>query len=79
MFWYGREPYMIYLDYAANAPVDPVVLEQFCETERRFPGNPNSAHAAGQAAQREMARITDSIATLLRVRPTRNHLYLRRD
>lgn len=70
MFWYGREPYMIYLDYAANAPVDPVVLEQFCETERRFPGNPNSAHAAGQAAQREMARITDSIATLLRVRPT---------
>lgn len=61
---------MIYLDYAANAPVDPVVLEQFCETERRFPGNPNSAHAAGQAAQREMARVTDSIATLLRVRPT---------
>ena len=41
---------MIYLDYAANAPVDPEVLACFCETERRFCGNPNSRHPAGQAA-----------------------------
>ena len=38
---------MIYLDYAAHAPADPVVLERFCDMERRFTANPNSVHAAG--------------------------------
>ena len=44
---------MIYLDYAAHAPADPVVLERFCDMERRFPANPNSVHAAGKAAREE--------------------------
>lgn len=60
---------MIYLDYSANTPSDPVVLEAFCRTERQFPANPNSTHRAGQAAQQEMARVTDSIAKLLGVSP----------
>ena len=42
---------MIYLDYAAHAPADPVVLERFCDMERRLPANPNSVHAAGKAAR----------------------------
>lgn len=60
---------MIYLDYSANTPADPAVLEAFCRTEQTYPGNPNSVHCAGQAARQEMARATESIAGLLGVRP----------
>ncbi|MDY4429992.1 aminotransferase class V-fold PLP-dependent enzyme, partial [Evtepia sp.] len=60
---------MIYLDYSANTPADPAVLEAFCRTEQTYPGNPNSVHCAGQAARQEMARVTESIAGLLGVRP----------
>lgn len=60
---------MIYLDYSANTPVDPAVLEVLCRTELAYPGNPNSAHRAGRAAGEEMARITQSVAALLGARP----------
>ena len=60
---------MIYLDYSANTPADPAVLDAFYQTERRYIGNPNSTHPTGQAARAEMARVTDSIASLLGVLP----------
>lgn len=60
---------MIYLDYSANTPVDPAVLDAFCAAERRFIGNANSAHEAGRAAAEEMERVTAQIAALLRVSP----------
>ncbi|MPM33428.1 Cysteine desulfurase IscS [bioreactor metagenome] len=60
---------MIYLDYSANTPADPRVLERFCQVERAFPGNPNSQHSAGRDAKEEMARVTDSISSLLGVGP----------
>lgn len=60
---------MIYLDYAANTPADPAVLAAFCETEGAYPGNPNAAHQAGQAARQELARATEAIAALLGVHP----------
>ena len=60
---------MIYLDYSANTPADPAVLEAFYRTEQTYIGNPNSTHPAGQAAQTEMTRVTESIAGLLRVSP----------
>lgn len=60
---------MIYLDYLANTPADPAVLEAFYRTEQTYIGNPNSTHPAGQAAQTEMTRVTESIAGLLRVSP----------
>ena len=60
---------MIYLDYSANTPADPAVLDAFYQTERRYIGNPNSTHPAGQDARAEMARATDSIAELLGVLP----------
>lgn len=60
---------MIYLDYAAHAPADPVVLERFCDMERRFPANPNSVHMAGKAAREEMARVTEQIAALTGASP----------
>ena len=61
---------MIYLDYSANTPADPAVLEAFCQTERTYVGNPNSTHPAGQAARAEMARATEHIAALLGVSPS---------
>ena len=48
---------MIYLDYAANHPADPGVVERFCRTELAFPGNPNSAHSAGRAAREELDSV----------------------
>ena len=59
---------MIYLDHAANTPPEPAVLDVLCRTERAFPGNPNAAHPAGQAARAELLRVTDGIAGLLGVR-----------
>ena len=60
---------MIYLDYSANTPVDPAVLEAFCKAEQTYIGNPNSTHCAGQTAREEMARVTEGIAGLLGVDP----------
>lgn len=60
---------MIYLDYSANTPVDPAVLEAFTQTEAAFVGNPNSTHPAGQAAREEMERATEVIAKLLGANP----------
>lgn len=61
---------MIYLDYSANTPVDPRVLEVYCRTEQNFIGNPNSTHCAGQAARQEMNRVTGLIAAQLGVHDT---------
>lgn len=58
---------MIYLDYAAHTPADEAVLQCFCETERRYGANPNSAHAAGNAARERLAAMTEAIAGLLGV------------
>lgn len=60
---------MIYLDYAANEPVDPAVLAAFVETEKTYWGNPNASHPAGQAARQELARVTEAIARHLGVSP----------
>ena len=60
---------MIYLDYSANTPVDPAVLDIYCKTELAYIANPNSTHCAGQAARAEMARVTESIASQLGVQP----------
>lgn len=60
---------LIYLDYTANAPVEPAVLERFVEAEREFIGNPNSLHQAGRASAARMRQITADIAALLSVPP----------
>lgn len=61
---------MIYLDYSANTPASEAALNRFIETERKFFGNPNSNHAAGEAAREEMKKITESIAALLGAQPS---------
>ena len=60
---------MIYLDYTANMPVEPRVLEAFCEAENRFIGNANARHGAGREAAGAMARAAEACAELLGVRP----------
>ena len=65
-----QKKHMIYLDYAANTPADPAVLEAFLMTERRFFGNPNSRHPAGEAAREALTKATVGIAELLHVLPS---------
>ena len=38
---------MIYLDYTANTPADPAVLDAFVAAERRCIANPNSTISPG--------------------------------
>lgn len=59
---------MIYLDYAANTPVDPEVLQCFVEETKGFIANPNSTHPLGKEAKRRIDSITDRIAKLLFVK-----------
>ena len=60
---------MIYLDYSANTPVDPQVLQRFCQVESSCPGNPNSRHQAGAAARALLEQATCSIASCLGAQP----------
>lgn len=56
---------MIYLDYAANTPVDPKVLDTFCEVSLKYMGNPNSPHRLGADANERMRQSTIEIANIL--------------
>lgn len=60
---------MIYLDYTANAPVEPAALERFVQVETALIGNPNSLHQAGRAAADRMRQVSEHIAGLLDVSP----------
>lgn len=54
---------MIYLDYAANTPVDKRVLEHFCEVSLNYIGNPNSNHFLGREAKKIIDDTTENIKT----------------
>lgn len=60
---------MIYLDYSANTPVDPKVLDAYTRAAIAFPGNANSGHSAGRAAAAEMNRAISGIAAQIDVSP----------
>lgn len=66
--FHGRQR-LIYLDYSANTPADPAVLDAFVQTEQTYMGNPNSTHPLGQAAKARMDQVTLSIARQLGVDP----------
>ena len=53
---------MIYLDYAANTPVDEEVLSVFNDATRKFIANPNSVHPLGQKAKEEIDKVSESVA-----------------
>ena len=53
---------MIYLDYAANTPVDEEVLKTFIEATRKYIANPNSSHPLGKLAKDEIDKVSNEIA-----------------
>ncbi len=61
---------MIYLDYAANTPVDEEVLDCYYEESRQALANPNSKHPLGVQAKERLEDITADIAGLLKVKPS---------
>jgi cysteine desulfurase len=56
---------MVYLDYAANTPVDKEVLDTFYNVSLEYIGNPNSPHTIGDQARVRMEESTKQIAELL--------------
>ena len=58
---------MIYLDYAANAPVDKEVLDVFNEATVKYFANPNSTHKLGVEAKEAIDKATKNIAKNLGV------------
>ena len=52
---------MIYLDYAANTPVDEKVLESFTNATRKYIANPNSSHPLGKLAKDEIDKVSEEI------------------
>lgn len=53
---------MIYLDYAANTPVDKKVLKVFDDATMKFIANPNSNHDLGKLAKEEIDKVSDNIS-----------------
>ena len=45
---------MIYLDYAANTPVDDRVIDEFVRATKKYIANPNSSHLLGKEASIEI-------------------------
>ncbi|MBO6047337.1 MAG: cysteine desulfurase [Erysipelotrichaceae bacterium] len=60
---------MVYLDYAANTPVDEEVLKDFCEATMTYYANPNSFHEPGRIAAKALSQSTNHIAEMLGVLP----------
>ena len=52
---------MIYLDYAANSPVDKRVLDYFNEATIKYFANPNSIHKLGLEAKNLIEKSSDNI------------------
>lgn len=61
---------MIYLDYAANTPIDKEVMDYFYKESLQYIANPNSLHQLGREAKARMDEITDHIAQMLSVNPS---------
>lgn len=60
---------MIYLDYAANSPVEEEVLNAYYETTKKYFANPNSVHKLGVEAKELLDKSTNNIAKNLNVLP----------
>lgn len=53
---------MIYLDYAANTPVEEEVLDEFVKATRKYIANPNSSHPLGKEAKERIDESSENIA-----------------
>ena len=55
---------MIYLDYAANTPVEKDVLKNFVESTTKYIANPNSSHPLGILAKEEIDKCSETITQM---------------
>lgn len=53
---------MIYLDYAANTPVDKEVLSTFIDATKKYIANPNSSHPLGIEAREKIDEVSSNLA-----------------
>lgn len=53
---------MIYLDYAANTPVDKRVLKAYNDATIKYIANPNSSHSGGKSAKNKIDNCSKFIA-----------------
>lgn len=60
------EENIIYLDYAANTPVDENVLKVFNTACKKYIANPNSTHKLGTLAKEQIDKSTSNILKLLK-------------
>lgn len=61
---------MIYLDYAANTPVEKDVLKDFVSTTTKYIANPNSTHPLGLEAKKIIDDSSKEIAKYFDIEPT---------
>ena len=61
---------MVYLDYSATTLVDKEVLNSFNKVVNEFPGNANSIHKLGMESKLLLDKATETIADLLKVKPS---------
>jgi len=59
---------MIYLDYAANTPVDEEVLATFNEVTRKYIANPNSSHKLGKLAKDKIDEASTLVANYFKTK-----------
>ena len=60
---------MIYLDYAANTPVEKDVLKSFISATNEYIANPNSTHVLGVLAKNRIDESTNNIANCFNIDP----------
>ena len=60
---------MVYLDYAANSPVDKKVLDAFNEATIKYYANPNGTHELAQKTKEIIDKSTKHIADNLGIEP----------
>ena len=60
---------MVYLDYAANSPVDKEVLDLFYDVTLKYYANPNAVHQLGLDAKKMLDESTANIAKNLHILP----------
>lgn len=58
---------MVYLDYAANTPIDKEVLDLYYDTSLKYYANPNSHHKLGKRADDMIKECSEHIAKNLGV------------
>ena len=56
---------MIYLDYAANTPVDERVLAEYVRASTQYIANPNSLYQEGKRAKNEIDKSSERICQLI--------------